>query len=78
MFGDFIFSISRALTLEYFVAVAQQESHKHTNTEDLNQSERTRLPTVSFPQLKTYLTQRIIVRTERDTECKARGLGPST
>ena len=38
---------------------------------------------LQFPQLyhghnKTYLTQRIIVRTERDTECKEHGMEPST
>ena len=38
---------------------------------------------LQFPQLyhghnKTHLTQRITVRIKRDTECKARGLGPST
>lgn len=38
---------------------------------------------LQFPQLyhghnKTYLTQRIIVRTERDRECKACGTEPRT
>lgn len=47
----FFLSISRALTFEDFMAITQQEPI-NTNTEHLNQSERTRLPTVTFLNLK--------------------------
>lgn len=47
----FFLSISRALTFEYFMAITQQEPI-NTNIEHLNQSERTRLPTVTFLNLK--------------------------
>lgn len=53
--GVVFFSVARALTIEYFIAITQQELI-NTHIEHLNQSERTRLPTVTFLNLKYIVT----------------------